>query len=322
MKQPDSEDAQIFPLPPPREITSPMLRKLLIALGRDIPTLNWLITKYPHLPDPRPQQLQRPDDDERSTVPNLGQLMSNMVNGPSAPKADISVGLYNLQTEAMRADKPRRQQLAQLDRIAKVDNSSSQHSQPAARPIAPMYASEPRCHTRGPGPTYGLQFGAQDNGRGVDLGTQWSMKNHQKQEHHAMMDGGDACHGSMAKKRNSGFFNVVRNDSDRPPYQTVDPRSLSTEHNGMHAANEDSFLRRNFASVANMDRARMMNPQFPAHPTPQMPFNRPQHFMLDPSTRISVVDGHAMVMMDQNRKREREVEPESDEELSALKRRK
>jgi hypothetical protein len=73
MAQPGSNHA--FPsLPPPREIV-PKVHAILAALGRGIPTLEWLHAKYPHLPRAATTQ-----PTTQAIAPSVAQQISSNVN--------------------------------------------------------------------------------------------------------------------------------------------------------------------------------------------------------------------------------------------------
>src|ERR1700712_2366309 len=101
MTQPDS-NGNTFSLPSPREI-DPVLCKILRALGRDIPSLDWLLAKYPHLSDPRPTN----STVQTNTPPNVDQSVSDMTNGAPSMKVDMPNNSTGRQATA-KGDGPQR----------------------------------------------------------------------------------------------------------------------------------------------------------------------------------------------------------------------
>ncbi|QDS70034.1 hypothetical protein FKW77_003875 [Venturia effusa] len=108
MKQDDgADDAPTYTLPPPREIDSEMLRKLLSGLGRQIPTMDWLIT--------------------------------NMNDGVAGAETAIAYGSDGFSPAARPVGKPMGDELTQPARRA-----SDHTSHFPARPNAQIYLSNPQ----------------------------------------------------------------------------------------------------------------------------------------------------------------------------------
>jgi hypothetical protein len=93
MTQPGSK-GNTHPLPPPEEIV-PTLGDILRVLGRNVPTLNWLYSTYPHL-RPHDQQITSP-----STIAQISEPVPLAQNSANFEEELVST----LRTELDRMDK-------------------------------------------------------------------------------------------------------------------------------------------------------------------------------------------------------------------------
>ncbi|KAE9971188.1 hypothetical protein EG328_005789 [Venturia inaequalis] len=276
MKQSDgADDAQSFPLPPPREIESEMLKKLLVALGRGIPTMDWLITKYPHLPDNRPT---RPTWAVRlKTEPNFGQSSPNIANVVAGATATMPDGSTNHQSAALQENVSREKGLARPDRGA-----HPQFSQQAARPTAPTHADTHQHPRFDSGAVQRGQLGMQGNGPASGFGFDARNEDQKKRGRQADVEGEDDFSGSMPKKNNSAFLNNTLNNSNGTAF-TFSPEVSA----------EGQQPRRGLYSTADVGQGGMRSSQFSLDPLP------PALQMSDRPGLVIDENGHATVVMEQ-----------------------
>lgn len=169
-----------------------MLKKILVGLGREIPTMDWLITKYPHLPDTRSHPGVQP-----VVEPYFGQSLTD--NTSSTPGAMVGNFSFN-----------------------------QQDSQQAAHPTAPMHVGKPQRHLLSAGTSRGEQFGMQENGRANSSDLDLSNEDQKKRGRHGDVDEEDRFFGNMPKKNKSAFFDTILNDSNDTAFPTSGP-NLFTE---------------------------------------------------------------------------------------------
>lgn len=169
-----------------------MLKKILVGLGREIPTMDWLITKYPHLPDTRSHPGAQP-----VVEPYFSQSVTEKTS--STPGAMVG-----------------------------SSNFGQQDSQQAARSTAPTHAGVPQRHPFDAGTSRRPQFNMQENGRADGFDQDFSNEDHKKRSRHASVEGEDGVSGHMPKKNKSGFFDTILNDSDDTEFPSFEP-SLFTE---------------------------------------------------------------------------------------------
>ncbi|TID15864.1 hypothetical protein E6O75_ATG08922 [Venturia nashicola] len=285
MKQSDgADDALTFPLPPPREIESEMLKKLLESLGRKIPTLDWLITKYPHLPDTRPRWTTQPE-----TEPNFGQFVPNTTNDAGATTT-MPNSSANHQSAAMQENAPRGKGLTRLDRRVRP-----QLSQQAARPTAPMFAGASQHPQFDPEAIQQYQFGMQETGPTSGSGSGFDLRteDQKKRRRQADIEGEDDCLGSTPKKIHTAFSNNMFNASDDTVFPAFGPNVFA----------EGQQPQREAFSGDDMGQVGVQSSHYslgPLPPTPQM--NSGFALAVDGN-------GNATVVMEQ---RQGDVEPEGD----------
>lgn len=283
MRQSDgAEDARVFPLPPPREIESEMLKKLLIDLGRKIPTLDWLITKYPHLPDVRPAWTAQPE-----TEPNFGQFVPNTTNDVAGAMTAMPNGSAVQQSAALQDNTPQGNEFARRE-----PNVYPQSSQQTARPIAPTHAGAPQHSQFDSGVVQPPHFGMQASGSADALGVDLSSEDQKKRGRQADVAGENGL-GNMPKKNKSGFSNTMANADDDSAFPALETNALV----------EGQQPRRGPLPAADMGQVGMRSSQFSSGLLPPAPQMRGK-----PSLAIDE-NGYATVAMEQ---RQGDAEPDDD----------
>lgn len=279
-----ADDAQTFDLPTAREIESEMLKKLLAGLGREIPTMDWLITKYPHIPDIRPRQATQPE-----TEPNFGQSVPNTTSSVAGAMVIMSNSSTTLQEHP-----PQRQGLTRQGRSVHPQARSvhQQSPQQAAHLTAPMHAGVLQRHAFDSGVNR-HQFDMQENERANGFDLDSSSEDQKKRGRHADVDDEDGFFGTVPKKNKPGFFNTILNDPDEPFYPMFESSSFG---DGQQPQREP-------ASIADMGEGGLRSPHFCLDSPPSAPqmLGRPA-LTIDES-------GHASVMMEWG---QGNVEPEDD----------